>query len=370
VRFRKIWSNICRTEPNLEQQAEKLVFYFKKYTNFLLQVREHGLFSGERDQLRAVFLNLWSFYERIHQKPWFVVQKIAYKKDVSFFEMCRLYPEGKLIFTGDKKMISINGVQYHVEVKGQGFPMLLLHGFTGDSSTWDRVLPNLESYKTIALDLLGHGKTDSPEDHDRYRVEHAVEDLKRLLDELKIEKAFLLGYSMGGRLALAFAAAYPESVKALILESSSPGLRAEDERKERAAGDEKLANMIVSKGLEDFVDYWENIPLFSSQKSLPAGIQEEIRNNRLSQNPRGLANSLRGMGTGRQPSYWEELRHLPMEVLLVTGELDSKFCRIAEAMKEEVQNSTVIKVSGAGHALHVEEPEKFGTIVREFLKNT
>ncbi|WP_421380797.1 2-succinyl-6-hydroxy-2,4-cyclohexadiene-1-carboxylate synthase [Bacillus salacetis] len=268
------------------------------------------------------------------------------------------------------KMFSINGVQYHVEMKGVGMPVLLLHGFTGDGSTWDKVFPHLGNYMTITVDLLGHGRTDSPEDPDRYRMEHAVEDLNQILDELKIEKVYLLGYSMGGRLALAFSSAYPERVKALILESSSPGLRRKEERTQRAAGDEKLAEMILTRGLDYFVDYWENIPLFLSQKSLPGDVQEEIRNNRLSQNPKGLANSLRGMGTGKQPSYWEELRDLPMEMLFITGELDNKFCLIAEDMKKETRNSAIVKVNGAGHALHVEEPEKFGTIVSEFLKNT
>ncbi|EDL64973.1 2-succinyl-6-hydroxy-2,4-cyclohexadiene-1-carboxylate synthase [Bacillus sp. SG-1] len=267
-------------------------------------------------------------------------------------------------------MMSINGVQYHIEVHGKGTPILLLHGFTGDNSTWDELLPYLENYRTIAVDLLGHGRTDTPDNPDRYQIEHAIEDLKAIIDELNTEEVYLLGYSMGGRLALAFSAAYPERVKALILESSSPGLKTEEERKQRVAGDEKLAGMIVDKGLKDFVDYWENIPLFSSQKQLPISKQKEIRQNRLSQNPLGLANSLRGMGTGRQPDYWEELRNLPMEMLFITGELDSKFCRIAEEMQAKAKNAIFEKVDGAGHALHVEEPEKFGTIVREFLKNT
>ncbi|WP_409251751.1 2-succinyl-6-hydroxy-2,4-cyclohexadiene-1-carboxylate synthase [Bacillus sp. SCS-153A] len=268
------------------------------------------------------------------------------------------------------KMLYIDGIQYHVEVKGKGEPIVLLHGFTGDSSTWNEILPYLENYKTIAIDLLGHGSTDSPGDPDRYRIEQAVADLKVILDELDIEEVSLLGYSMGGRIALAFTAAYPERVKALILESSSPGLKTVSERRLRVSADKKLADMILSEGLINFVDYWENIPLFSSQKKLSSSKQEEIRLNRLSQNPVGLANSLKGMGTGRQPSYWEALRNLPIKMLFITGELDSKFCRIAKEMENGAQNACIEEIEGAGHALHVEEPEKFGTIVREFLKNT
>ncbi|MGD6804932.1 2-succinyl-6-hydroxy-2,4-cyclohexadiene-1-carboxylate synthase [Rossellomorea aquimaris] len=267
-------------------------------------------------------------------------------------------------------LMVINGVPYHIDIRGEGTPVLLLHGFTGDGSTWDHLFPYLNDYKTIAVDLLGHGKTDSPEDPQRYRMEQAVKDLNVILEELDITEVYLLGYSMGGRLALAFASAFPYKVKALILESSSPGLKMQYERRQRSEGDEKLADMILSKGLSEFVDYWEDIPLFSSQHRLPAAEQEAIRQNRLSQNPLGLANSLRGMGTGSQPSYWEELSNLPMGMLYIVGELDRKFCMIAEEMKESAQNASIIKVPGAGHALHVEEPEKFGTIVRKFLKNT
>ncbi len=264
----------------------------------------------------------------------------------------------------------INGVHYHVDIKGEGIPVLLLHGFTGDGSTWEHLLPFLNDYKTIAVDLLGHGKTDSPGNPLRYRMEQAVEDLKVLLEKLDITEVYLLGYSMGGRLAIAFAAAYPDKVKALILESSSPGLKTEAERNQRTQDDEKLADMILSQGLSEFVEYWEGIPLFSSQKRLPAVEQEAIRKSRLAQDPIGLANSLKGMGTGSQPCYWEELRNLPMGMLYIVGELDRKFCMIAEEMKNRALNASIVKVPGAGHALHVEEPEKFGTIVREFLKNT
>ncbi|WP_456273573.1 2-succinyl-6-hydroxy-2,4-cyclohexadiene-1-carboxylate synthase [Bacillus sp. AK031] len=267
-------------------------------------------------------------------------------------------------------MVRKDGVHYHIETEGDGTPVLLLHGFTGDSSTWKNLLPFLQGCKTISVDLLGHGKTDSPADPDRYRIEKAVEDIKDLLDSLQADKVNLLGYSMGGRLAIAFAVTYPSRVASLILESSSPGLKTEQERKQRAEYDGRLAERILTEGMTNFVDYWERIPLFASQRSLPDALQAEIRENRLSQNPVGLANSLKGMGTGTQPGYWQELSSLPMEMLFIVGELDNKFCKIAEEMQKTVKMAAIEKVSGCGHALHVEEPEKFGTIVRKFLKNT
>ena len=172
---------------------------------------------------------------------------------------------------------------------------------------------------------------------------------------------------MGGRLALSFAMQYPEKVRKLVLESSSPGLKTEEERNSRQIQDERLANQILEHGIEEFVHYWENIPLFSSQKELPLQKQEMVREQRLQNSIMGLSNSLKGMGTGVQPSYWDKLSLFEIETLLVTGALDEKFCTIAEKMVASMKNAQWVKVDGCGHAIHVEHSEKFGTIVNGFL---
>jgi 2-succinyl-6-hydroxy-2,4-cyclohexadiene-1-carboxylate synthase len=267
--------------------------------------------------------------------------------------------------------IVIEGVQYYIETCGEGVPLLLLHGFTGDSSTW---LPFCEKWgkhsRLIIPDLIGHGKTDAPKDASRYQIEAAAKDLFHIVEKLDCQKVDVLGYSMGGRLALTFAILYPEKVNKLILESSSPGLLAETERLERRMKDRELADFIIEKGMEDFVAYWENIPLFSTMRNLPQKIKDQVRQQRLSHSPLGLANSLVGMGTGAQPSWWGKLDQLAQQVLLLTGEKDEKFCRIAEKMQNQLKNSTLMVVENSGHALHVEVKEKFGTIVSEFLLNT
>ena len=149
---------------------------------------------------------------------------------------------------------------------------------------------------------------------------------------------------MGGRLALSYAMEYPHRVRKLILESSSPGLKTEEERKNRQIQDHKLAQFILDKGIESFVDYWENIPLFSTQKSLPEAKQQEIRKQRLQNSPTGLANSLKGMGSGAQPSWWDRLSEFEVETLLLTGSLDQKFCSIAEQMVREMKKANWMKV--------------------------
>lgn len=265
--------------------------------------------------------------------------------------------------------IFVNGVHYHVETCGEGFPLVLLHGFTGDSSTWN---PFCEEWsrnsRLIIPDLIGHGETESPMDVEAYKMEKAAADLRAILDHLGIERVDLLGYSMGGRLALTFAMLYPDCIRKLVLESSSPGLETEEERKLRCMKDADLAKFIMEQGMTAFTDYWENIPLFESMKELPADKQRQIRTQRLQNSQNGLANSLLGMGTGSQPSWWGSLGQLSCDVLILTGEKDEKFCRIAKQMMTAIKSASWVVIENSGHAIHVENPEKFGTIVSGFLK--
>ncbi|AQX53405.1 2-succinyl-6-hydroxy-2,4-cyclohexadiene-1-carboxylate synthase [Priestia flexa] len=259
-------------------------------------------------------------------------------------------------------------VSYHVEVQGKGTPLLLLHGFTGSSQTWSTFTKSwARYYQVITIDIIGHGKTDSPSDVAPYKMTQMMNVIVSLLDRLRIEKAFVLGYSMGARLALAFSIHYPERVKALILESGSPGLKTQPERMARQAADEELAAFIREQGVLKFVDYWESIPMFKTQKRMPEKDQALVRQERLAQCKLGLANSLIGMGTGAQQSYWEKLHTLLLPVLLITGELDQKFCEIAKDMSNQLKFCRYKVVLNTGHAIHVEQPRIFGKIVSEFL---
>lgn len=264
--------------------------------------------------------------------------------------------------------ISVRGVSYHVEVYGDGEPLLLLHGFTGSTETWKPFFSDWKQRKLVMVDIIGHGQTDCPDEVERYDIKNVAADLDELLGQLNIDKTHVLGYSMGGRLALTFAIRYPHRVKTLILESSSPGFKTEEERRARIRSDEALAWEIEQYGVAAFIEKWEQLPLFATQKRLPKEIQEQIRAERLSHSAKGLANSLRGMGTGRQPSWWEHLKQVFIPTLLFCGEWDEKFVQIALAMKEKLPNSYILKIPCAGHAIHVEQREIFAKIVNEFIE--
>ncbi|MGD7007380.1 2-succinyl-6-hydroxy-2,4-cyclohexadiene-1-carboxylate synthase [Metabacillus sp. 84] len=262
----------------------------------------------------------------------------------------------------------IRGIRYYIEIIGEGEPLLLLHGFTGSSSDWKETVPFLGDYKLILVDLIGHGNTEIPYDQSRFSMEEVCCDLTVLLEGLNVEKVNIAGYSMGGRTALSFAMYNPGRVKKLILESASPGIKNSRDRDSRAESDRILAKSILEDGVRAFVDKWENTPLFFSQKSLGSVKQEAIRRQRLSHTAEGLAGSLTGMGTGVQPNWWPHLKKCKIPVLILTGEWDEKFCEIGKEMHHLLEHSEHIEIQRTGHAIHVEQPRIFGTIVDGFLK--
>ncbi|PFK33814.1 2-succinyl-6-hydroxy-2,4-cyclohexadiene-1-carboxylate synthase [Bacillus cereus] len=265
--------------------------------------------------------------------------------------------------------VTLEGVKYEYEVVGSGEPLLLLHGFTGSMETWRPFISSWsKQFQVITVDLVGHGKTESPEELTHYDIQNVALQMTKLLDRLHIKKAHILGYSMGGRLAITLACLYPGRVRSLLLENCTAGIEMESDRQERCMKDEQLAERIELKGIEAFVNMWENIPLFTTQKNLREDVKEAVRQERLANDPRGLANSLRGMGTGAQPSWWNQLEKFKMPVLLMNGEHDQKFFHILKNIQKRIPHAKFVKIDGAGHAIHVEQPQKFGTIVEGFLK--
>jgi 2-succinyl-6-hydroxy-2,4-cyclohexadiene-1-carboxylate synthase len=265
--------------------------------------------------------------------------------------------------------MQVNGVFYHIARAGAGEPLLLLHGFTGSSVNWNGFVDGFaQEYLVISPDLLGHGKSDSPRDAARYGMECCVADLVAILDALKIVRANVLGYSMGGRVALHLAHAHPERVNALILESASPGIKDAAERTQRVTSDKLLAESIERDGVQKFVEYWSKIPLFSTQARLPESMRVKLKQQRLQNNARGLANSLRGLGAGKQAPLWDQLSRVQMPTLLLAGELDKKFASIAQEMGALLPNADVEIVRDAGHTVHLEQTEEFQERVTKFLK--
>jgi len=221
----------------------------------------------------------------------------------------------------------------------------------------------------LAPDLLGHGSSPHPSEWTRYEMARAAADLSLLLDASCSEAVHLAGYSMGGRLALFFALNYPARVRTLCLVSASPGIAAAIEREERRDSDNALADQIERDGTAAFVDYWETLPMWESQqRSLSVGQRGQLRAQRLRNRPDGLANSLRGMGTGAQPVLLDELPFLDVPTLLIVGAEDGKFVAVNRQMAQRIPEVQEVVVPGAGHAVQLERPKEFARAALKFWK--
>lgn len=230
-------------------------------------------------------------------------------------------------------------------------PLLLLHGFTQTGRGWDEVVAHLagERYRPLAPDLRGHGAAGArrPIDFDA-----CVRDVAGLA----AGSFALAGYSLGGRLALHVALAYPERVARLVLVSTSAGIEDAAQRAERRARDEALAGWLEQGGrtVSEFADRWGAQPLFADQT--PA-VAARARSDRLRNDPAHLAAALRGLGTGVMAPLWQRLGELRMPVTVLAGERDAKFVALSRRLVRELPDARLTIVAGAGHALALEAPQ-------------
>jgi 2-succinyl-6-hydroxy-2,4-cyclohexadiene-1-carboxylate synthase len=248
---------------------------------------------------------------------------------------------------------------------GNGPPLLLLHGFTGSRHSFahlrQRLLPHAD---VLVVDLPGHGESAFEEDTS---FGSTLAELQRLLDELGLGPLNVAGYSLGARVALGLAVEAGPRIRRLVLESGSPGLRRRRNRGERRRQDEALAARIEADGVGAFVETWEALPLFSGVRTLPAEVQDALRQRRLSGDASGLALSLRRLGLGAQPSYWSVLPRLRVPTLLLSGARDKKYTDLARRMAAELPLVWGHVFAGVGHAPHLEAPEAWADEVLGFL---
>jgi 2-succinyl-6-hydroxy-2,4-cyclohexadiene-1-carboxylate synthase len=247
----------------------------------------------------------------------------------------------------------------HVEVTGSGSRLALVHGFTQSGRTWGPAGEELgRRYQIVALDAPGHGRSSS-----------VAADLPGgadlMADALSAHggPAAWIGYSMGGRFALHVALRHPRLVEKLVLVSTTAGLDDPAERQARRESDEALADRVEAEGVEPFLRWWLAQPLFATLPDPLAQVET-----RLDGSAAGLAESLRRAGTGTQDPLWEHLADLEMPVLVVAGELDTKYRALADRLHGAIgSNSTVAVIEGAGHACHLEKPVEFVQTVCDWL---
>jgi 2-succinyl-6-hydroxy-2,4-cyclohexadiene-1-carboxylate synthase len=204
-----------------------------------------------------------------------------------------------------------------------------------------------ERYRALAPDIRGHGAAG---ERRPVTLEAVVADVQALTPE----RFTLVGYSMGGRIALHAALALAPSVVRLVLIGASPGIADPAERAQRQAADERLADEIERSTIEQFAASWARTPVLAGQ---PPAVAAGVHADRLRSTPAGLARALRGLGAGALPSLWERLDDVAVPTVLMAGERDRKFSELALAMARVLPQADVITVAGAGHAVHLEAPD-------------
>lgn len=222
---------------------------------------------------------------------------------------------------------------------------MLLHGFAGTGRAWEPVVDRLGATPYLAPDLRGAS------------FDACVADV---LDATP-GRFSLVGYSMGGRIALHVALAAPQRVERLVLVATTAGIDDDAERRERRRADEALADWTQEHTIEQFADRWSAQPLFAGT---PPEAAAWWRADLLRNDPRTLAAMLRGIGTGAMAPLWPRLPTLTMPAEVVVGERDAKFRAIADRLTAALGGPTRLHVvPGAGHGLPREAPAELAAIL-------
>ena len=251
-------------------------------------------------------------------------------------------------------------------VSGEGTPVTLLHGFTQNGRSWMEVISRMPAgWMWIVPDLRGHGETQTRPGAP-CTMDACTRDLELLWHHLGVPRTHLVGYSMGGRLALHVAATRPERILSLLTIGAHAGLD-EAAREGRRQGDEALAQRIEKDGLEAFVNHWSGLPLFAGLERRGPTFVAQVRAERMTNHVAGLACSLRGMGAGVMEPLWDDLRTVSFPSTFVAGQLDHGYVTSARRLASIVPSGQVEVVPRAGHAVHQERPEAFARLLDAHL---
>ena len=244
-----------------------------------------------------------------------------------------------------------------IENESNAVPTVFLHGFTGTSKSWSEVISKINTY-SISIDIVGHGESYFNNLDLIYSENDWCEDLSEILSYLKIETINLCGYSMGGRLALAFTLKYPEKVNNLILESTSTGIQGKKERETRYQEDLKLCKLISSDFI-NFTQKWESGPLFLNQESRNRKAFICQKKDRLSHKPQQLIKSLKVFSQGKMEYQGDKFSTLNLPIKLICGAEDEKYLKINKKMLQENNNCSYHIIPFSVHNVHLENVDDF-----------
>ncbi len=245
---------------------------------------------------------------------------------------------------------------------------VFLHGFMGDIADWEAVCRYQKGQMDcLLIDLPGHGGSRLSGSR-AYTMEGASQLIIQILQQLQIQRAVLLGYSMGGRLAMYMGIRFPHMFERIIIESATPGLRDVKQRHKRRRKDRSLADRLETENYQNFLDRWYKSRIFASSTFSEEKLQM-IKQRRLKNAPYGhyLAKSLRFMGQGMQISLWDDLPDVSIPFDFIVGERDENYVRIAKEAKSASSLINAHMIKGVGHNTHEEDPQVFCRLLNSFV---
>lgn len=255
----------------------------------------------------------------------------------------------------------------HYEAVGDGPAVTLLHGFTQTSRSWRELVGLLpKDFRCLVPDLRGHGATKLRKGAP-HTMQACTDDLLALWAAEGVGAGHLVGYSMGGRLALNVAAAHPARLRSLATIGAHAGM-AEELRPGRRASDEQLAGKIEQRGVPEFVKYWATLPLFKGLDRRGPAFRAALDADRRRNTAAGLAASLRGMGAGAAEPVWAHLPQVTCPCLFIAGGDDHGYAHEARRLAAIVPNGRAEIVPRAGHAVQLERPEAVARLLAAHLK--
>ena len=261
-----------------------------------------------------------------------------------------------------------DGTRLYYEEAGSGTPLIFIHEFAGDHRSWEPQMRFFSRYfRCITYAARGFPPSDVPEDGARYSQAHARDDVVAVLDHLKIERAHVVGLSMGGLAALHVGITYPGRARSLVI--AGAGYGAEPDKKEKFRAEcEAAATSFESNWSEAAKKYALGPTRVQFQNKDPRG-WAEFAQQLAEHSPKGQALTMRGVQM-RRPSLYElvgDMKKIDVPSLIVTGDEDDPCLEPALLMKRSIPNAGLVVLPRAGHTINIEDPEAFNRALYEFF---
>ena len=256
---------------------------------------------------------------------------------------------------------TINEIEIDYRDEGSGVPVVLIHAFPLNQSMWDDQFSHLRDHcRMISLDLRGFGRSDAP--HSAYSIDEMALDVRGLMTALEIDRAVLVGLSMGGYIALAFFRNYPEAVRGLVLADTRAGADTPEARERRFTSALK-AEREGSRAIGE-----DMVPLLLGRTTLETrpSVVEKVRMMIEGNSPQGIAGAQRAMAERRDSSNMLSVIDVP--ALIVVG-LEDTLTPVAKAerMQNGIRGALLRIIDDAGHLSNLEQPEEFNAALIDFI---